>query len=931
METSDITVDPATAQTERLVTAHSSAGNYSEYIYSYKDKQAAANTVTIPVMTYKNVKGEVKARTDIPGGPKNCLFTGEESSLTWEFSVPTEGLYGLLVTYYTAEGKGSAIERSLYLDEALPFTEAETLTFSRAWEDSGEIITDYQGNEVRPSTREIHAWRTQNAKDSSGYYDHGFQFYLSAGVHNITLSSVREPMIIGGLAFTPLQQAVSYKQRQKEYQDAGYKKASINTIKIQAENMLSRSDKSIYPTSNKSSAAIEPESTGAEKLNILDSSKFKLPGQWVRWELQVEESGLYQIAVRYLQSERSGAYCSRKLLIDGELPFAEAASLKFAYNDQWNVQWLSDDNGTPYQFYLEAGTHVLEMQVSLGEMAEMIKEVESILTDLNESYREIFVITGSNADKYRDYHFTQLIPETLADLAVQRDRLKRVLKTLEQEVGDSGSFTSVFTNIIFDTSAMVNKPRKLASKMEAFKSDLGALGEWLQSAINQPVTFDWIWAMSPAKKLPDAEKGFLAEMIHHIRLFGYSFTADYSDIGKIKKGDGNSIKVWVTSGRDQSKIIRRMIDQDFTPSTGISVDLQLVAGGTLLRSVLAGNGPDIAMQLGVSEPLNYALRKAVLDLKQFDDYETVVKRFNSNAVNPYEYMGAVYALPETFSYPMMFYRTDIFEKMGLRVPKTWDEVDKLIVLLSASNMKFGLPFNTSTLVTMLVQNGVKFYNDDRTEVNLVSDEALQTFSKWTSYYHDYGLDVSYDFSNRFRTGEMPIGIIDFVSTYNQLSVFAPEIKGQWTFVEVPGTSRADGTIDHTAIASGVAISIMSSANAPADCWKYLKWWTDTNAQVDYGTELESILGAAARYASANEEAVARTAWPVETYQNIMRQWKYADCLPEAPGSYIIGRYVDFAAKAVINNNANPGQTMIKYTKLINSELDRKNKEFFING
>ena len=132
------------------------------------------------------------------------------------------------------------------------------------------------------------------------------------------------------------------------------------------------------------------------------------------------------------------------------------------------------------------------------------------------------------------------------------------------------------------------------------------------------------------------------------------------------------------------------------------------------------------------------------------------------------------------------------------------------------------------------------------------------------------------------------------------------------------------------MATGTAISIMSSTKSPDASWEFLKWWTDANAQVEYGTELESILGAAARYASANIDAVARTAWPVKEYRNIMQQWEHADCLPQAPGSYIVSRYVDFAARAVINDGADAGQSMIKYTKLINSELERKKKEFMFN-
>ena len=34
----------------------------------------------------------------------------------------------------------------------------------------------------------------------------------------------------------------------------------------------------------------------------------------------------------------------------------------------------------------------------------------------------------------------------------------------------------------------------------------------------------------------------------------------------------------------------------------------------------------------------------------------------------------------------------------------------------------------------------------------VRDAALQAFNQWLSYYKDYGLSVTYDFSNRFRNG-----------------------------------------------------------------------------------------------------------------------------------------------------------------------------------
>lgn len=914
--------------------------SYKEYQERLGDQAAGTQEVAVDLMSYIDSSGEVKKRTDIPEQAGEVLFTGEESSVTWKIQVPESGRYQLRITYYTIEGKGSDIGRSVKIDGKSPFEESADLAFGRVWEDDGEVKTDYQGNEIRPNAQEVHTWQTMLVKDASGYYNDAFWYYLSAGEHTLTMTSTREPMVLGTVAFVPPQTLKSYAEYQQQY--AGKQSALADCEKIQAENMAYRSAKSIYPTASKSSAAMEPVSTGAEKLNLIDGSKFKLPEQWISWNVEVEQDGFYQIAVRYRQSDRDGAYCSRRLFIDGEQPFAEAAQLQFNYSGQWDVCWLGDGNNNPYQFYLTAGTHELKLQVTIGKMAELVSEVGDILTELNTCYRSIYVITGSEADQYRDYHFTELIPDTLKEMEALNERLKTVLRALQDEMGEKGSFTTAFDNLIFDISAMVGKPRDIASKLETFKSDLGSLGEWQQGAINQPVSFDWIWVKSPQSQLPKANKGFFSTVAYQCMLFANSFVMDYSAIGKMSAdADEHAIKVWVTSGRDQSKIIRRMIDQDFTPTKNITVDLQLVAAGTLLRSILAGNGPDVAMQLQPTEPMNYALRDAVVNLRDFSDYDDVVSRFNPNALKPFEYLGEVYALPETFSYPMMFYRTDIFKEMGWSVPKTWDDVYELIIQLSAYNMEFGLPFNasssgaaagtnTSVYMMMLMQRDIEFYNEDRTAVNTTGDAALQAFNQWLSYYKDYGLSVTYDFSNRFRNGEMPIGISDFVSTYNQLSVFAPEINGQWEFVEVPGTLKADGSVDHTTIAAGTGISILSATKDKNACWEFLKWWTDADAQVNYGTDLESILGAAARYASANIEAVARTPWPVSEYRNIMKQWESADCLPQAPGGYIVSRYIGFAAREVINQSANPGQTMIHYTKLINEELERKKKEFFFN-
>ena len=79
----------------------------------------------------------------------------------------------------------------------------------------------------------------------------------------------------------------------------------------------------------------------------------------------------------------------------------------------------------------------------------------------------------------------------------------------------------------------------------------------------------------------------------------------------------------MTLGRDQANVVRNLIDTSFTGDSGyavehygenINVDLKLTGGDVLLKATLAGIGPDVALNVDSSLPVNWALRNAVFDL-----------------------------------------------------------------------------------------------------------------------------------------------------------------------------------------------------------------------------------------------------------------------------------------------------------------------------
>ena len=434
-----------------------------------------------------------------------------------------------------------------------------------------------------------------------------------------------------------------------------------------------------------------------------------------------------------------------------------------------------------------------------------------------------------------------------------------------------------------------------------------------------------------------AEAGFFSRLLFEIRAFAASFIEDYSVVGSSVNAE-TTIEIWMNSGRDQAQILKSMIESDFTPRSGIGVEVKVVQGA-LLQATVAGIGPDVALTVGQGDPVNYALRGAAYDLSRFEDSDGVLERFYEAAVTPLRLNGSVYALPETMTFPMLFYRIDILEELGIAVPQTWEEMYSLLPVLQRRHMNFGIPTsnpttNASVAMTtfgmFLYQNGGAFYTDDGRESMLGTDIAVNTMRQWTELYTNYRLDDVYDFASRFRSGEMPIGIAEY-TTYNVLTAFAPEIRNQWTFTTVPGTVRDDGTLDKTVPSSIAASMILGATDKPREAWEFLKWWTSDTVQTTFGRRLETLLGETGRYPSANKAAMERMPWTVGEIKELSEQLQSVRGIPEVAGGYFTWRHLDNAFRAVLNDGADPRDTMLEYYRVINQEIRIKREEFNLDG
>ncbi|MHA7965277.1 extracellular solute-binding protein [Paenibacillus sp. CAU 1782] len=932
----DAEVQPSDLVDVETISGQSSENNYEFYLQQYKDEDRPREEIVINGADYVDAEEmSPEIITELGGETGKFVRTEESGSISWELEVPKTGMYHIMVRYFPIEGKSSAIERELLIDGKLPFSSARNLSFHRVWvNQNDEIEQDNRGNDLRPRQVESPIWQETLLRDTEGYYEEPYLFYLPAGKHTLTMVSSREPMAIDYLKVHQYEAPASYDEVKKEYEANGYAETSGHLIKVQGEDAVYKSSPTLYPTTDRSSPSTEPYDVSKIRMNTIGGNNWRVPGQWIAWEMDVPEDGLYRIAIKGRQELLRGIYSTRSLRIDGEIPFQEMMQIPFYYDSDWQMNVLGSKE-EPYLFYLTKGKHELKMEVSLGAIAPLIRQVEASVLEINAMYRKILMITGNVPDPYRDYQLDKQIPDMSTVFKEQSDILYAVSEELVRLTGEKSDKTAVLNKTAYQLADLAAKPETVQKRLSQFKTNVGSVGSWILEVREQPLEIDYLMLASTDVELPKANSSALRKIGHEISSFFHSFFEDYDTIGSTEEND-QSVTVWIGTGRDQAQVLKAMIDDTFTPLTGISVNLKLVNADVLLRASLAGEGPDVAMQVGNDVPVNFGMRQAAEDLSQYPGYDEVIKQFRDSALVPYRYEDKVFALPEQQIFNMLFYRKDILEQLNLEPPQTWDDVYAMVPVLQKHNMDFALPLAQTTGVPVLEVNRAyamllyqmdgSFYLNNGAKSGMDTETGLAAFKSWTNFYTSYKLPLIFDFPMRFRTGEMPVGIQDY-TFYNYLSVSAPEIKGLWEFVPVPGMEQADGTIRRDVASGGTATIMLKEAKNKDASWEFMKWWVSKDAQVRFGREMEGLMGAAARYPTANIEALKELPWPTRDYRSLEEQWEWVQGVPEVPGGYFTGRHLDNALREVVNNGTNSTDALYDYVQEIDYEIEQKRKEF----
>ncbi|WP_256865494.1 extracellular solute-binding protein [Paenibacillus sp. 32352] len=861
------------------------------------------------------------ARGSLEGKPDVLLWKGSQASwIEYQFQVPAAGLYEIHASYHPLPGNGvgNPIVWDVALDGRRPFREASSITLYREWTDARPILKNEDGDEVRPRSYELATWRVKPFIDSEGAYAEPIKWYFTAGSHTLRINGL-EPVALEELRLVPPQKIYTYREVSASYPLTPPVQARVLTL--QAEDLAYKNDTSIklfYDTDPRT----VPESRGRITYNTVGGRRWLYQNQEIVWSFDVPESGKYKLALRSLQNAIAQKSSFRSIRIDGKTPFRELLDYRFPYSSGWKGTVLQQENGTPFEFYLTKGTHELSMAVNHAPIKPVLLGIDDLSGQLRLIEQDLRLLTGGLVDRNRTWKVAEDLPDLPDRLEKAISSLLSLSAALQQINGNKDSISQGLATSAQDLRTLLGKIDDVPYYADQITSMNQKISNFIDTLLQQPLQLDEIYIAPSEERFPKMEASWFSEAVGSIKNFFYSF----QDRDSLNNLDDRVLNVWVQRGRDYVDQLQQLADERFTPDTGIKVKVNLLpTPQLLLMSNAAGVQPDVALGLTQDLPVDYAIRGSVADLSKFPGFQELYNQFSPGSWLPFYYDKGFYAIPETQSFLVLFYRKDILEQLGLKVPQTWADVTAMLPTLQRNSLNFYL--NSRDYTPFFYQNHSDFFEQTGLGTALDSPQSFKSFKQWTDLFTTYALEKEVpSFYQHFRRGTMPIGVSDY-NMYVQLAAAAPELNGRWGIAEIPGIKQPDGTIERWA-GGGQRTGVIFEASKKKDqAWEFLKWWVSADVQAQYGNDIEAVNGVAFRWNTSNVDAFARLPWKREDARVILEQWRWYKDVPNLPGGYFMERELRNAWLRSVVDGINYRSSLETAVLDINRELRRKQQEF----
>ncbi|MDI6619182.1 MAG: extracellular solute-binding protein [Clostridiales bacterium] len=859
-----------------------------------------------------------------------------KSKIEFDVDVKAAGGYNIALDYFLPETSMEDLNISLLINGEYQFYESRNIKLPASWKDSTQ---DYKEddfkNQLFPSPVRIYKWQSKALNSTIYNLKVPFIFNLKKGINTITIQNNDIAFYLGKIKLVGSKKTIDYSEYSKQY--TGAEPAKDQYIEIEGEKYSEKSESYIRGSKGNNQNAF-PYDPVKKKIQALDESMWENPGEGVSYKVNISKDGFYYIGFKFTQDVKKDMPVFKNIYLDGKILFDEMSGYMFNYTGMKYQNNVLGNKEQKYMFYLKKGEHTLTIESTASKLYNANENLLYVINKLNNIALEIKFITGDKTDKNRDWGIDEFIPDIKKDLLQCASIIDNEYKELNSivnrtnmpEVADLKVAEEKLIKFSGNLNFMVNNLDQL-SQGSGSATDLISL--ILPELLKQPMGIDKIYITGDYSKIPPANSGFLKNLYEGTRKLLASFFERYD---KNESKDETKLNIWVNRPMTHIDILREMINEEFEPNEHIKVNISAMPDEQkLLLAVASGRAPDAVLGASSYRPFDFALRGALYDLRQFDDFGKVIDSFNPEMFVPYIIGDSCYAVPETANFNVLFYRKDILNKLNLNVPRTWDDVIAMLPTLS----RYGMSFNTlianvgglkhfGTTVPFIQQYNGKVYSEDGSKVELGDPNTVKAFKLMTNLYTRYSLPENIqNFYDSFKRGVIPIGMSD-MNTYILLKHTAPELEGQWGIAPAIGVKDQTGKILNYYPSVNTACIIMKNSKKPEDAWKFIKWWMSDNVQTSYANDMQLRYGPEYIWNTANLKALENsTAYSEDDKKVILQQLNNTKEIPRNPAYFSVERELSNAWNKVVFNGVAPRTALDQAIIISNREIQKKLKEF----
>lgn len=851
---------------------------------------------------------------------EKTLTVGE--SVSFQVETDKDAFVYPLFTYRMMDNTILDTTYSLTVDGEMPFDECSSLKLDSWWKVPEEFAVDRYGNEVSPMPEKVFDWTTQQLTTESALQDDGLGIYLTAGVHEWTITCLEGAFELEKISFfVPEEPAAA-----EPHPLSGGK-----TITLEAERADLRSSPSIRSNAL-FNADLTPYDPSSKKINYIEDDTWEYAGEKLIYSFSVEESGWYGLVLRCRQNGKTDFPVFRSAYIDQVIPSDSFKCFAIDTQKSFANYFVKNSDGTLATVYLEKGEHTLTLMASAEPFASAIDDLNRIADEMSDFGLKVSKITGGNTDTYRDFDLAAYGLDVTTALSGWREELEVIYEQLTafsqaEEPGELSNLRIAINQLAVLEREPNDLPKKLSLFTEGSASARYYVVELADSLQSGALGLDSICFIGDESLLAE-EKSLLEKVGLSVERFIYSFGTQSYEVGQ---GNGEALQVWMNRPRQVLEILQQMIDSEFTPATGIKVDLSIMPDANkLILANASDETPDVVIGISSGSIFDMAARGLLVDMRDYESFKEVASLFPEGLLIPGCYNDGCYALPETFNFYVLFYRKDILDSIGIQVPQSMEEVLTILPTLQRYGMNYNDFVSNSTgykgfgiTLPYIVQSGGKLFESGNWTTLLDTEEALNGIKRLTDNFIVYGMDYEVSsFYQSFRDGTLPIGTSN-MATYMLLLNAAPEISGKWEIALFPGYTDGNGEVQRWTCNSGESSAIFASSEMTEEAWQFLEWYMSTEAQVEFGYRLQATMGNEYLWNSANTEAFRQSSWPTKDKEVILAQLEWSYEPSRVLGMYMVEREVSNAVNAIVQDSENVRTAMDNAVKRINREVKRK--------